>query len=262
MGSLELKNIYACYNKNKVIEDFSLCINKGSNITILGGVGSGKSTLTEILAGNFKYDGLYKINGVEIVKSNAYLIKRYVEVIESKKIDNNHKVVDVLFDALDGKDYDSLKEEKLVKSIVKQFDLGAYLEYRVNSLDYNMRFYILIIAGLLKKRDYLVLDDVLCRLNNDQKQKIFVYAKKNKISIINFTTRTDEALYSDYLILLYNHKVAMEGETIACLKEEQILKRLGFNLPFMIDLSIQLNYYEIIDDIYLDQDEMVSKIWN
>ena len=93
-------------------------------------------------------------------------------------------------------------------------------------------------------------------------EKVFIYAKKNKISIINFTSRTEEALYGDYLILLYDHKIAMEGETIACLKEEQLLKRLGFNLPFMIDLSIQLNYYDIIDDIYLNQDEMVDKIWN
>ena len=119
-----------------------------------------------------------------------------------------------------------------------------------------------IIAALLKKTDYLVLDDVLCHLNKEQIKNIFLYAKKNKIAVINFTTNINEVLYSEYLIVLYNKKIAIEGPTMETLKEETLLKRLGFALPFMVDLSTQLNYYEIIDEIYLDQDEMVKKIWN
>ena len=29
----------------------------------------------------------------------------------------------------------------------------------------------------------------------------------------------------------------------------------------MYDLSLQLNYYEVLDDIEIDKDEMVKKIW-
>lgn len=262
MGTLELKNISVSYMKNKVIDDFSFKINKASNIVILGGVAAGKTTLVNILGGNVKYEGDYAINGVSITKPNAYLIKRYVSIVENKKMDINRKAVDLLFDALDGKNYDSLKEERMVKTIVKYFDIEKLLDYRINLLDYHYRFYVMIIASLLKKTDYLVFDDVLCHLNKEEIIKIYAYAKKNKISIINFTSDINEALYSDYLILLYDKKIAMEGETLATLKEERLLKRTGFGLPFMVDLSTQLNYYEIIDDMYLDQDEMVKKIWN
>ena len=262
MGTLELINISASYMNNKVIEDFSFKISKSSNISILGGMATGKTTLANILAGNIKYDGTIRINGVDIVKSNAYLIKRFISFIENKKLDSTRKVVDILFDALDGKEYNSLKEEKTVNSIVKSFNLNEYLDFRLNTLDYNMRFYVLVIASLLKKTDYLVIDDVLCHLNKEQINNIFLYAKKNKISIINFTTNINEALYGDYLIVLYDKKIAMEGKTMEALKEETLLKRLGFSLPFMVDLSTQLNYYEIIDEIYLNQDEMVKKIWN
>lgn len=262
MGFIELKNISASYVNKNVINDFSFKLNKGNNITILGGIGTGKTTLVNILNGDFKFDGEYIINGVEIVKPNAYLIKRFVSVLENKKFKSTRKVVDLLFDALDGKDYDSLKEEKMVKAIVKCFEIDNILDERVNTLDYHYRFYVLIIAALLKKRDYLVFDDVLCHLNNDEVSKIFSYAKKSKISIINFTSNIKESLYGNYLILLYDKKVAMEGDTLSTMKEERLLKRVGFNLPFMIDLSTQLNYYEIIDDIYLNKDEMVKKIWN
>ena len=262
MGTLELNNISASYINNKVIDNFSFKINKGSNISILGGIATGKTTLVNILGGSAKYDGEYIINGVSITKPNTYLIKRFISIVENKKMDNNRKVVDLLFDSLDGKDYDSSKEEKTVKSIIKFFDIDNLLDSRINSLEYNYRFYVMIIAALLKKNDYLVLDDVLCHLNNLEVNKIFTYAKKIKISIINFTSNINETLYGEYLILLYNKKIAMEGETFATLKEERLLKRIGFSLPFMVDLSTQLNYYEIIDDFYLDQEEMLKMIWN
>ena len=262
MGTLELINISASYMNKKVIDDFSFKVSKAKNISILGGMATGKTTLANIIAGNVKYEGQIKINGVEIVKSNAYLIKRYISFVENKKQDSTRKVVDILFDALDGKELSSEKEEKTVNLIVKNFNLNKYLNQRLNTLDYNNRFYVLIIAALLKKTDYLVLDDVLCHLTKNQISTIFAYAKKNKISIINFTTNINEVLYSQYLIVLYDKKIAMEGKTMEALKEETLLKRLGFSLPFMVDLSTQLNYYEIIDELYLDQDEMVNNIWN
>ena len=54
----------------------------------------------------------------------------------------------------------------------------------------------------------------------------------------------------------------MEGDILSCLKEEKLIKRLGFKLPFMFDLSLQLNYYEVLDNVYLDKDKMIEKIWN
>ena len=53
----------------------------------------------------------------------------------------------------------------------------------------------------------------------------------------------------------------MEGDVLSCLKEERLIKRLGFKLPFLFDLSLQLNYYEVLDDIYLDFKSMENAIW-
>lgn len=61
---------------------------------------------------------------------------------------------------------------------------------------------------------------------------------------------------------MYDKKIAMEGKTMEALKEGDFIKKIRFSLPFMVDLSTQLNYYEIIDELYLDQDEMVNNIWN
>ena len=71
----------------------------------------------------------------------------------------------------------------------------------------------------------------------------------------------ENLLDSDYLIILYNKGIAMEGKTLECLKEEKILKRLGFNLPFMVDLSIQLGYYGLLNEIITNERKMIKTIW-
>ena len=63
------------------------------------------------------------------------------------------------------------------------------------------------------------------------------------------------------MLVLYNGKVVMEGSMMSCLLEEKLLKRLGYNLPFYVDLSLQLNYYEILKNIYMDKESMVDAIW-
>jgi hypothetical protein len=53
----------------------------------------------------------------------------------------------------------------------------------------------------------------------------------------------------------------LEGSTLSVLKEEKLLKRLGYKLPFVVDLSLQLNAYNLIDSIFLDEEVLVNKLW-
>ena len=71
----------------------------------------------------------------------------------------------------------------------------------------------------------------------------------------------NDVFNSEYIVFIYKGKIAMEGEVLSCLKEEKLIKRLGYKLPFMYDLSLQLNYYDVLDDIYLDYKDMENAIW-
>ena len=53
----------------------------------------------------------------------------------------------------------------------------------------------------------------------------------------------------------------MEGTKEQVLNEEKILKKLGFNLPFIIELSKGLKLYGLIDKIYFNNEELVSALW-
>ena len=54
----------------------------------------------------------------------------------------------------------------------------------------------------------------------------------------------------------------LEGNKEVVLKNEKLLKKLGFGVPFVVDLSIQLMYYDILDKVYFDVDNLLEALWN
>ena len=53
----------------------------------------------------------------------------------------------------------------------------------------------------------------------------------------------------------------MEGLKEQVLQEEKILKKLGFHLPFIVELSNGLKYYGLVDKIYFKNEELVNALW-
>lgn len=255
MNTLELKNISFSYDDIQVFKDLSIKVKKGHNISIIGNIASGKTTLTNIFNYSIKTNGEYIINGVEVVKENDYVINRYINTLSITNKYDNKKVIDLIFDKLG----DDNSED--IKNVVSYFKIDDYLNNKINELSYELKYYILIIINLLDKDKYLILDDVLCYLNNNHIKKVYSYAKKNKVTIINISSRLDDVFNSEYIVFIYKGKIAMEGEVLSCLKEEKLIKRLGYKLPFMYDLSLQLNYYDVLDDIYLDYKDLENAIW-
>lgn len=260
MNIIRLQNITYSYEEDKVLDKFNLDIKKGHNICICAADSMGKSTLAKIFKYKIKYLGSFTINDVEVVKANSYIVDNFINVVSYSDTLDNKKIVDLLFDSF--KEIDEEEQTKEVNKVIRYFKIKDTLTYKFNDLSLENKYYILLIFNLLTKDKYLVIDNILCYLRKDMIDKVYSYAKKNKVTVINLTSNLDEVFYSEYMACLYNGKIAMEGDIISCLKEEKLLKRLGFKLPFMYDLSLQLNYYEVIKGIYLDKDEMIKKIWN
>ena len=108
----------------------------------------------------------------------------------------------------------------------------------------------------------VIFNETLYGLKLDEKMEIFKLLKKQNISYINVTSNVEDALYSDYIFVYDGNKLVLEGNRNEDLKEEKTLKRLGYGLPFVVDLSIQLNYYDIFNKVYYDLDELVRALWN
>ena len=85
--------------------------------------------------------------------------------------------------------------------------------------------------------------------------------ERDKLTVILTTTNLNEIISSDYTYVLNNGEIIMEGKPSSVLREEKILNRIGLELPFMIDLSLKLEFYELLDDEITDMDRMVDTLW-
>ena len=95
----------------------------------------------------------------------------------------------------------------------------------------------------------------------DKVLNLLVKLNKKGLSIINITHDIEQTLISDEIIVLNKGNVLLKGNKEEVFKEEKKLKDLGFKLPFMVELSNRLMFYNLIDHIVYDMKEMVDILW-
>lgn len=152
----------------------------------------------------------------------------------------------------------------LIESESRLFKLDKLLQRDPNSLGSSDKVKMKILSSLIIKPKILVIDNVLCELDYNDKLLVFDILKeytKNGGIVINFTNDIEETLFSDKIIIIYDKKIVCEGKTLSVLNEEKILKRLGLGLPFMVELSKYLMDYGMINKYYLTNEKLVGAIW-
>ena len=138
--------------------------------------------------------------------------------------------------------------------------LDNFQEYTIidNHISYNGL--IDFLSSFNSRR--IVFFDALRFFNNDKKDKIKELLDLRKINYVNITSDIEQVLDTDYLYVFSSDKIVLEGKTLDVLKNEKKLKRIGFALPFVVDLSMQLKLYGTLSDIKTDMKELVDELWN
>lgn len=267
MKILEIKNLNHSYQSKKVIDNLSLSIEEGSFTSIVGGNKSGKTTLIKLICG--------------LLDSKDSIVARYTYV-DNKRIHDNSKFFGVTFSDGNNKFLftDVYKEmvfplenlniqineiEKKVLSIAKDFGNTKLLDKKIEDLTNSEKQELLIMISLLHDPKVLLLDNAFSMMNKKTKDKVLKVLRKfineKKLTVILATTNLEEIIDSDYTYVLNSGSIVMEGMPLSILKEEKVLNRVGLELPFMIDLSLKLEFYELITEEITDIDRMVNTLW-
>jgi len=261
---VKISNLHFEY-KNKVIFDkFNLDLKDKSIVSIIGQNGSGKSTLVKILVGLLDFDGEIIIDGVELNKCNIKKIRKNIGVVFENP--DNQIVKEIVYDdiayTLNNMDVEEVKNR--VFEISEYLGIIDILYSNISELNVNQKQLVCLASALVHNPQILILDESLALLDALEKDKILKLLKDLKrkgLIIINITHDIEDTLISDEIIVLDKGKVVLKGRKNKVYNSEKILKPLGFDLPFMVELSNRLMFYGLIDHVIYDMEEMVDMLW-
>lgn len=262
MGNMKLKNLKFSYDKeNYVFKDLNFTLRKDKSLSIIGTPGSGKTTLLRILNGELPYEGEVIINGLDVNTDNFDALRKCIAVVYRETGFLTDIVKDELKYSLENMNVEPKDIKSRLGEINDYFNINKLLNKKVRDLSLNDRTLVKILSYALIEPTYIVLDDLLIDLNTRTKILLLNYLNTKNITLINVTTDMEDVLYTDYIMCLYDGISAIDGKTLEVLKNEKLLKRLGFNLPFILDLSIQLELYGLLNKSYLNKEAMVKDLW-
>ncbi|MGI6746163.1 MAG: ABC transporter ATP-binding protein [Acutalibacteraceae bacterium] len=248
---LEIRNITKVFNKNTVnektaLKKLSLSLEDGEFITVIGGNGSGKSTMLNAIAGVFPVDeGRVVIDGVDVTRLPEHKRAAYIgRVFQDPMMGTAAKmgIEENLALAFRRGQHRSLawgitKSEREHYCNVLE-DLGLGLEQRLTSkvglLSGGQRQALTLLMATLKKPKLLLLDEHTAALDPKTAAKVLEITesliKRDKLSTLMVTHNMKDAIaLGSRLIMLYDGRIVIDlkGEEKENLTVEKLLKMFG-----------------------------------
>ena len=238
------------FSDDKLFENLNISVEKNTITTISGSNSCGKTTLMRILNREIITDNTILLNNTSI---NDYTIRDYTSLVQTViplEIVFNEKTLEKELNNID---------------LVKGLRIKSILNKDLSTLTIKEKVLAQLAIAMDNKPEVLLLDNIFIYFNDKEKEDIFKflrsYQKKNKLTVVLTTIDLKDSLYTDYLYIIGNKTIILEGKPLEVLEKDNILNKVGLNIPFMADLSVKLKDYDLIDSIILDKDRMVDILW-
>lgn len=228
-------------NENKVFSDFSLKVNKGDFISIIGSNGAGKSTLLNIISGTIECDeGEILLDGKDVSRDSEYKRSREIGRVfqnPSLGIAPNMTILENLALADNkGKTYGlsfgvNKKRIEYYKELLKEVDLGLEdkLYNKVSLLSGGQRQALTLLMAMMSKPKLLLLDEHTAALDPKTSIKIMEITEKivedTGITTLMITHNLNQAIKTgNRLLMMHGGKVLFDVSGKE--KEELTTKKL------------------------------------
>lgn len=267
MNVLEINNLSFRYKQKFIYDNFSLLIERGSWVTIAGPNGAGKTTLVKLLAGLLKSYSTIKIFGKVCNKKSYAQIRKEVGFVfdTPENFFACETVEDELAFSLENIAVAPETIRKKIKEVSKVLKLDKLLKQNPYDLSGGEKQKVALGCALMLEPRILILDEALMMIDVNERETILRllsdYNKRKRVTIVSFTHNLDEALYSDRLIILNEGKTVVDGKFPYVFNEERVMRKIGLEVPFAVELSQKLKVYGLIGELELNLERLVSKIW-
>lgn len=245
--AIEFKNVTFNYNIDSypAVSNLNFKVYKGQTIGIIGGTGSGKSTIVNLI--NRFYDttsGDVYLNGRNIKDYKLSYVNHNISTVLQKAVLFNGNVIDNLCYGKKNASIDEINHALKVAQadfISKMPDgLNARVLQGGKNLSGGQRQRLSIARAILKNSPVLVLDDSSSALDYQTDYKLRMAIKELKKTTFIISQRASSIAYADQIIVLDNGKIDAIGchdELIEksklyreiCISQEMSVKEVTIN---------------------------------
>lgn len=260
---METKNL----TYKNILSDINLTVPKGKFIAISGTNSSGKTTLLKLLSTtiNTKDSILFKQKKIEEINKKTLFQEIGLIFPEEKQIFANTTVEEEIFNILENTNMEQQKKIEKYQEIIKLTNIENILTKNPNELTAINYVKLLLATSLISTPTILLLDNICSEVTKKERKELLKIIKElneeKKMTIIMVTNNLEEVLETDYLYILNKGKIEIEGLPLEVLREDNKINKLGLELPLMVDLSVKLNDYDLLENIIIDMDRMVETLW-
>ena len=258
MNLIDVKNLlfnYKIYSGEKeeviehtAIDHVSLSIKKGDFVGILGHNGSGKSTLAKQLAALLKPSGgIIYVNGMDTAKDELLFSIRKTAGMVFQNPDNQLIGNIVEEDIAFGPENMGIPREEIEERITRALEatgMSAYREHSPNALSGGQKQKIAISGVLSMEPECIIFDEPTAMIDPEGRKEvlkaIYDLNRLKHITIIYITHFLDEVSKADYLYVMKQGAITLEGSPETLFKRPEQLTENNLELPFESSLIAEL----------------------
>ena len=269
MSKLEIKNLSFSYDgSNKVIEDISFSVEKGTFVSVLVHNGSCKSTLAKLIVGLLdKAGGQIFFNDVEITEKNLKDLQTKTSLIFQNP-DNQFigsTVEDDIAFGLENRCFPHDQMQAEVERFADSVNMLDHLKKEPINLSGGQKQRIALAGALILRPEILILDEATSMLDPKGKSTVRkvidrIHKENKELTIISITHDIDEALLSDKVLILNKGKLVKEGKPQDILRDESALLEVKLDMPFVYKIEKELKEIGINSNAETI-DQLVEDIW-
>ena len=219
------------------LSDINFCAEKGQTIGIIGGTGSGKSSLVNLIPRFYDAtDGTVKINGRDIKEYQTENLREHIGVVLQKAVLFKGSIADNLRwgkeDATEQEMYEALDISQAREFVdTKQGGLEFQIEQGGRNLSGGQKQRMTIARALVRKPEILILDDSASALDfaTDAALRKSIKEMKNQPTVFIVSQRAASIQYADQIIVLDDGAMAGIGTHEELLKDCPVYQEIYYS---------------------------------
>lgn len=216
---IEFKNVTFAYDKEHVLKNINLKIEKGKTVALVGASGGGKSTLADLIPRFYDPDdGDVVIDGKPITSYTLNSLRKHMGIVTQESILFNDTIFNnIAFGIDDASEEDVIKAAKITNA--HDFIMETEHGYQTNigdrgsKLSGGQRQRLSIARAVLKNPPILILDEATSSLDSESEklvQEAITNLMQNRTSLV-IAHRLSTIKHADEIIVITHGKISERG---------------------------------------------------